>query len=286
MSEQTANLCTTDAAEAMRETIADQAREIERLSKCKRFESQYHEAERELSALKAQPSGVVLPELRTVVTDAFMGMIAAVTSTTPPADQPPPPFIQSAIDRAVDRIARLNSSPVSAGESFCEYCGGNDEEPQDHCMDCTRPVSAGVVDERAAFEAWYLGHFYMGDKQCGLEWLSTEPCGGYRHQHPAEQWKVWQARAALTASAPNHSEQVRELPPFAQKVISKLKRFEECASDSDAGGVDIGRHWLDLLTQLGLLNRVQRSPGLWEISQQGEDVLAAAPSSGSQEQGE
>lgn len=79
-------------------------------------------------------------------------------------------------------------------------------------------------------------------------------------------------------SAPSHGEQVRELPPFAQKVISKLKRFEECASDSDAGGVDIGRHWLDLLTQLGLLNRVQRSPGLWEISQQGEDVLAAAPS--------
>ena len=68
----------------------------------------------------------------------------------------------------------------------------------------------------------------------------------------------------------------RELPPFAQKVISKLQRFEECASDSDAGGVDIGRHWLDLLTQLGLLNRVQRSPGLWEISQQGEDLLASA----------
>jgi hypothetical protein len=63
----------------------------------------------------------------------------------------------------------------------------------------------------------------------------------------------------------------RELPPFAQKVISKLERFEECASDDQ--DVDIGRHWLDLLTQLGLLNRVQRSPGLWEISQQGEDLL-------------
>ncbi|BBJ26645.1 hypothetical protein [Pseudomonas phage R12] len=31
--------------------------------------------------------------------------------------------------------------------------------------------------------------------------------------------------------------------------------------------------WLDLLTQPGLLNRVQRSPALWEISQQGEDLL-------------
>ncbi|EOW3644078.1 hypothetical protein ACOWZD_000944 [Pseudomonas aeruginosa] len=63
------------------------------------------------------------------------------------------------------------------------------------------------------------------------------------------------------------------LPPFAEKVLAKLRRFNECAEDSDSGGVDIGRHWLDLLTQLGLLNRVQRSPALWEISQQGEDLL-------------
>jgi hypothetical protein len=63
------------------------------------------------------------------------------------------------------------------------------------------------------------------------------------------------------------------LPPFAQKVISKLQRFEECTSDSQ--GADIGRHWLDLLTQLGLLNRVQRSPALWEMTQQGEDLLSS-----------
>ena len=61
--------------------------------------------------------------------------------------------------------------------------------------------------------------------------------------------------------------------PFAEKIISKLRRFDECASDGQ--GVDIGRHWFDLLTQLGLLNRVQRSPALWEITQQGEDVLEA-----------
>ena len=101
--------------------IAEQAREIERL---RLNIADYNEHERcyqaEIAALKAQPSGVVLPELRTVVTDAFMGMIAAVTSTTPPADQPPPPFIQSAIDRAVDRIGRLNSSPVSAGDENSE----------------------------------------------------------------------------------------------------------------------------------------------------------------------
>ncbi|MBG4273452.1 hypothetical protein GHU41_11990 [Pseudomonas aeruginosa] len=65
------------------------------------------------------------------------------------------------------------------------------------------------------------------------------------------------------------------LAPFAEKVLAKLRRFYDCAEDFESGGVDIGRHWLDLLTQLGLLNRVQRSPALWEISQQGEDLLEA-----------
>ncbi|WP_337058175.1 hypothetical protein [Pseudomonas sp. USHLN015] len=64
-------------------------------------------------------------------------------------------------------------------------------------------------------------------------------------------------------------------PPFAKKVLAKMRRFYSCAEDPGSGGVDIGRHWLDLLTQLELLNRVQRSPALWEISQQGEDLLHA-----------
>ncbi|MCU0212550.1 hypothetical protein HBR94_14215 [Pseudomonas sp. WS 5412] len=59
--------------------------------------------------------------------------------------------------------------------------------------------------------------------------------------------------------------------PFAEKVVRKLERFQECADDGQ--GADIGRHWFDLLTQLGLLNRVQRSPALWEMTQQGEDAL-------------
>lgn len=74
------------------------------------------------------------------------------------------------------------------------------------------------------------------------------------------------ARAALAQPS-------AALPPFAEKVLAKMRRFYDCASDFESGGVDIGRHWLDLLTQLGLLNRVQRSPALWEISQQGEDLL-------------
>lgn len=59
--------------------------------------------------------------------------------------------------------------------------------------------------------------------------------------------------------------------PFAEKVLSKLRRTQACFEDGQ--GTDIGREWLDVLTRLGLLNRVQRSPGLWEITQQGEDLL-------------
>ncbi|NWA25473.1 hypothetical protein HX866_11255 [Pseudomonas gingeri] len=72
----------------------------------------------------------------------------------------------------------------------------------------------------------------------------------------------------LTAEQPAP---VAAMHPFAEKVIRKLERFQECADDGQ--GAEIGRHWFDLLTQLGLLNRVQRSPALWEMTQQGEDAL-------------
>ncbi|WP_185833939.1 hypothetical protein [Pseudomonas aeruginosa] len=88
------------------------------------------------------------------------------------------------------------------------------------------------------------------------------------------------AGAALAQPSP-------ALPPFAEKVLAKLRRFYDCAEDFESGGVDIGRHWLDLLTQLGLLNRVQRSPAFWEISQQGEDLLGMPqPSPAQAEQAE
>lgn len=52
-------------------------------------------------ALGGVPAGL---DLQRIVTEALMGMIAAVTSTSPPANEPPPPFIQAGIDRAVSRI--------------------------------------------------------------------------------------------------------------------------------------------------------------------------------------
>ena len=56
---------------------------------------------------------------------------------------------------------------------------------------------------REEFEAWYLAEYYEGYERCGLEWLSTEPCGGYRYTEPAKLWKTWQAsRAALVIDLP------------------------------------------------------------------------------------
>lgn len=44
------------------------------------------------------------PDIRSIVTDSLVGMIAAVTRTTPLANEPLPSFIQAPVDRAVDRI--------------------------------------------------------------------------------------------------------------------------------------------------------------------------------------
>ncbi|UCP10215.1 DUF4406 domain-containing protein [Pseudomonas sp. MM213] len=51
--------------------------------------------------------------IRTIVTESLMGMIAAVTRTTPPANEPPPPFVQGPIDRAVDRIKAFAAPGVT-----------------------------------------------------------------------------------------------------------------------------------------------------------------------------
>ena len=82
----------------------------------------------------------------------------------------------------------------------------------------------------------------------------------------------WHAACMQNRSAEQPASVAMALP-FAEKVIAKLQRFEACASDGQ--DVDIGRHWFDLLTQLELLRRVQRSPAYWEMTQQGEDALKA-----------
>lgn len=125
------------------------------------------------------------------------------------------------------------------------------------------------------------GEFTLTCTKCGKTenhepygWVQTR---GNAINHFTQEWDVvesWEDQGFEYKAMFDHAEQpapVAVVHPFAEKVIRKLERFQECADDGQ--GADIGRHWFDLLTQLGLLNRVQRSPALWEMTQQGEDAL-------------
>ncbi len=181
MSEQTANLCTTDAAESLREIVERQAREIERLH------MDYNEAcadamevARELAALKAQSCGVVQwPEADEIMQMAF-------EEGQPSEDASGYYFELEEFDlfiqRLMEEVARLNSSPVSAGDDAhyppCDYCAEplsyhpwhgsgliNGVESRhihacDKCRHLLPAVSAGGVDERAVPISSSLADYY------------------------------------------------------------------------------------------------------------------------------
>lgn len=62
--------------------------------------------------------------------------------------------------------------------------------------------------------------------------------------------------------------------PFVKEILADLRRFAECVEDNN--DVNLERSRFDLLTQLGLLARVQRSPARWMMTQAGEDAIALA----------
>ena len=84
--------------------------------------------------------------------------------------------------------------------------------------------------------------------------------------------EVHEALCAAIAAAPESNRS-----DWTQRVLKRLRRFEECCEDGDNDGCDIGREWFDVLTTIGALKRVQRSPAWWEITPLGESMLAAAP---------
>lgn len=60
-------------------------------------------------------------------------------------------------------IRKFYAAPIAQAEhdTFCAYCGGNDEEPQDHCMDCTRPLAQTAPQREqsgpSSWTDWYGG---------------------------------------------------------------------------------------------------------------------------------
>ncbi|WP_336187117.1 hypothetical protein [Pseudomonas aeruginosa] len=178
----------------------------------------------------------------------------------------------------------LRDPPAPVEQAEPASCQGT------NCGTTTGDHSSECIAEAAASQGWELKPGDLCGRDCPMRPAPVEQAGGdervigWRERilaaHPNSDPGFWpdallvehmaaeiaDLRAALTQPSPT-------LPPFAEKVLAKLRRFNDCAGDFESGGVDIGRHWLDLLTQLGLLNRAQRSPALWEISQQGDDLL-------------
>lgn len=71
--------------------------------------------------------------------------------------------------------------------TFCGYCGGNDEDPVDHCMDCTRPAAVpmtpreielidGMIEVQLdhAQRCDAIGNRVMGEKQKGWDMERVE----------------------------------------------------------------------------------------------------------------
>lgn len=241
--EQTENLFTTDACESLRArlakyedaegrpvveysigtfdrmhaTIADQAREIERLNRMVQAADFNADCDSDTvraaeAALKAQTSGVVLPERK------------------------PANFHWN---ECIEEVKRLNSPPISAGG----------------------------VDERAAINPAYET---CNGKRCGWCSEGAKPCLFTQQERDARDARR-NDRAALTASEPNHGEQVREgfdaeharaLLEDAMGLVVDQATFEQCRD----GGSHVSKIAL-------LLNEL-------------DAMLAASPSAASQEQGE
>jgi hypothetical protein len=125
--------------------IAEQAREIERLlTRIAEVEMQNHDlierfAPYEIQdAMKAKP-GAVVPELIKRAADVVEGLHG----------EPLPGAMPVRVQKLKAALESLNASSVSVEPAhsdavsvptFCAYCGGNDEDPQDHCTDCTEPL--------------------------------------------------------------------------------------------------------------------------------------------------
>ncbi|HFQ7151040.1 TPA: hypothetical protein ACHSTH_004010 [Pseudomonas aeruginosa] len=158
---------------------------------------------------------------------------------------------------------------------FCRACGGR------LAVRGVCSIYCPTCEARAALSQEPAALLYRKSDKGDRAWSVTcDPhyMDFFRKADGYESKLLFDAALARVAELERQEPVVRAygvLPPFAEKVLAKLRRFYDCAEDFESGGVDIGRHWLDLLTQLGLLNRVQRSPALWEISQQGEDLLEA-----------
>jgi hypothetical protein len=268
-----------DSVNVLRTTMESQAREIERLTQYIEQQDDAYallsldagrkmdELEQQLAALKAQPSGVVLPEL-----PAPWQCETAMCPNLYTAEQ-------------MIEFARLNSSPVSTA---CTV-----ERP---CIPCFSGSGkcAGGAGERAAFEARFPLHDMSKrqDDDGDVVYLDDWTQGAFIG---------WQARAAL--SAPSHGEQVREVPsvqitghldevdaPVWEFISAEARKLGPITGSIDSYGLSRPNGG----QPNGGVAVLWNGPKIHAVALAVRDamnrtvcirLLAAAPSAGSQEQG-
>lgn len=137
----------------------------------------------------------------------------------------------------------------------------------------------GAVDERAAFEEWAASVGYHTER----DMFQREK---YQSTLTWELWRVWQARAAL--SAPNHSEQVREGYHTLPEIDLILLAEQFVISTGRIYISALQRNFrIDYHKACRVMEALEIRDVVSAIDEFGQRTLltAAAPSAGSQEQG-
>lgn len=200
-------------------------------------------AVQQLAALKAQPSGVVLPEPMKRGDEVGSGEYGA------------------AMIRGYN--ARLNSSPASAGDDESRHDAVKALHDVMQAVPCAslyslaeavldagyvKHVIAGGVDERAAIQSDIsCDSAYRNGLIAGFNFGINDDEAGYQRSLACYQGDIHEARDALTASSPNHSEQVPE--GFRAEILSMARAVTEDRTGRLIIDKKTARRWLSALSE-------------------------------------
>ncbi len=158
----------------------------------------------------------------------------------------------------------LTTEMIRAGQDTAPQLSAVEIAAVWRAMCAAAPVAAQAQPEGVTLDGCLETLYRLGE-YLGVDYAASRKAEG------APSGVYIKAIEAKIANAQQPVSGADGLPYFAHKIIEKLARADECFSEGE--GADIGRHWLDMLTRLGLLNRVQINPAIWEITVQGEEVL-------------